>query len=176
MSSRVRTSATTYLQSDRTQENQANSPLLRLPPELRNIIYEYVLRMNHPIEMIRTAMRDRAGPKRHLLALLGSCSQINTETAMLPYTLNVFAMTGFSSNAWKLLHHTGQKQLQAIKRMQLRTFVGSMVEGLEGELASLRGLETIEVRDSRGQWNENLIRRINMHLPGVVISKSEAFP
>ena len=48
--------------------------------------------------------------------------------------------------------------------------------GLEGELASLRGLEIIEVRDTRGQWNENLIRRINMHLPGVVISKSEAFP
>ena len=178
MSSRVRTSSTTYLQSDRTQENQANSPLLRLLPELRNIIYEYVLRMNYPIEMIRTAMRDRAGPKRHLLALLGSCSQINTETAMLPYTLNVFAMTGWiaCSNTWKLLHHTGQKQLQAIKRMQLRTAVGSIVMGLEGELASLKGLEMIEVRDSRGQWNEDLIRRIKMRMPGIVISKIEAFP
>lgn len=97
---------------------------------------------------------------------------------MLPYTLNVFAMTGWiaCSNTWKLLHHTGQKQLQAIKRMQLRTAVGSIVMGLEGELASLKGLEMIEVRDSRGQWNEDLIRRIKMRMPGIVISKIEAFP
>lgn len=48
--------------------------------------------------------------------------------------------------------------------------------GLEGELASLKGLEMIEVRDSRGQWNEDLIRRIKMRMPGIVISKIEAFP
>ena len=155
--------------------NQANSPLLLLPPELRDIIYESLLRIER-LEVIVIAKRDRAGLKQHPLALLRSCSQIHAGTAMLPYTLNVFTMQGYIGyfNSWKLLDHIGQKQLQAIKRMQLKTCRGSIVLGIENNLARFKRLEFIEVWDGHGRWNEDLIRRIHMRLPGVVISKSKA--
>ena len=97
---------------------------------------------------------------------------------MLPYTLNVFTMKGYIGcfKSWKLLNHIGQKQLQAIKRMQLKTFRGCVVSsvGIERDLACFKGLEMIEVWDRHGRWNEDLIRRIDMSLPGVAFSKSKA--
>jgi hypothetical protein len=95
-------------QPTKIMHNQQDSPLLRLPAEIRNAIYAYVLTEARPIEVHRAFaptpkdpdFRLRFSlsttiPSRHSAALLPItqvCSQIRAETIALPYTLNIFAL------------------------------------------------------------------------------------
>jgi hypothetical protein len=146
------------------------SILLRLPPELRNIIYAYVLR-SEKFEIPYGLLRERKGTDKHPLALLLSCSQINKETAMLPYILSTFNMSGVpgDSGYWNLYDHIGPKQVQAIKKMRLTTYMGSILLDQETDLACYTGLEVIEIRDERSWYFQDLVRRIRIVLPDVII-------
>jgi len=76
--------------------NQRNSPLLRLPAELRNQIYKYalgghivLLGTTHELVYPRKPRLYPEEPISHF-ALLRVCSQIHAEAALLPYSLNIF--------------------------------------------------------------------------------------
>jgi len=83
---------------------QPESPLLRLPAELRNEIYHYVLgglsirakRSASPrefgIDIRDVDSRSSAAWQTpgHLLALTETCRQVYDETSLFPYSLNVF--------------------------------------------------------------------------------------
>lgn len=78
----------------RVKQNQ-NSPLLRLPPEIRNRIWEYTLGHN-TFRVIRARGRkalftlapDEPGIN---VAILRGCRQIYSETALMPFQLNTLA-------------------------------------------------------------------------------------
>ena len=74
------------------RQNQRDSPLLRLPPEIRNQIFEYALG-GHTI-WLQDAPKWRRGVKhkktRNLLALLAVSRQAYAETAMIAFSLNTF--------------------------------------------------------------------------------------
>ncbi|OAG15989.1 hypothetical protein CC77DRAFT_1078733 [Alternaria alternata] len=76
------------------RENQQGSPLLRLPPELRCLVFEYALGGNtYMIRYHRTskAVKNTTVTK-HALALLSVCRQIFAETALLSFSLNTFSV------------------------------------------------------------------------------------
>ncbi|CAN9349792.1 hypothetical protein AALT_g5434 [Alternaria alternata] len=76
------------------RENQQGSPLLRLPPELRCLVFEYALGGN--TYMIRYHRKSKSVKNttvaKHALALLSVCRQIFAETALLPFSLNTFSV------------------------------------------------------------------------------------
>ncbi|XPS70397.1 beta transducin [Ascochyta lentis] len=77
------------LQNERftvTKRNQENSPLLGLPPELRNMVYKYVLGGNTYLVGL-----DGSFPAKFELALLVVCRQITAEAHLLPYAYNTFS-------------------------------------------------------------------------------------
>lgn len=78
-----------------TLHNQKQSPLLRLPAELRNWIYEYALGSltirkclfrPHKFRAFDTSRQERT----NLTALASTCRQLYGETRLLPFELNVF--------------------------------------------------------------------------------------
>ncbi|KAI4673377.1 uncharacterized protein J4E88_008990 [Alternaria novae-zelandiae] len=74
-----------------SERNAAASPLLRLPPELRNSIFAYALYHERfilgPPDSCGYVVKSR---DKNLLSLLYVCRQIYSETAFLPYKLNSF--------------------------------------------------------------------------------------
>ena len=75
-----------------TYYNATTSPLLLLPAEIRNIIFEYAM-YHETINLYqRYNMRTRiaASEPRHSEPLLFVCRQIYREVAILPYKLNNF--------------------------------------------------------------------------------------
>jgi hypothetical protein len=80
-----------------TQHN-ANTPLLSLPPEIRNIIFKEVLghRAIHIYALpgIETLDHPAGYPiNSNEFALTHVCRQIYADTALLPYSLNTFVFT-----------------------------------------------------------------------------------
>jgi hypothetical protein len=85
--------------------NQQESPLIRLPRELRDEIYRYAIGGNeitifHPGPNVRSFIvyagvyNDRAQTNAKWNELFGlslTCRQLNVETKLLPYQLNVWA-------------------------------------------------------------------------------------
>ena len=101
--------------------NATTSPLLRLPAELRNIIYKYALGG-------RVLRFSRAGSKNHsifhadtydnprILGLLRACRQTYSETALLPYQLNLFNFVGWRPDEFRVfLKMTSAEQIREIK-------------------------------------------------------------
>jgi hypothetical protein len=79
----------------RSALNKVDSPLLRLPGELRNRIYTYNFdKQNYTITLYNVGEYDaRFHPisyRKFNLSLLATSRQINTETALLPYKLGRF--------------------------------------------------------------------------------------
>lgn len=73
------------------------SPLSKLPPELRNIIYEHIVVNNDKIKV-----RDFYAGKRTSVAkppsILHACRQIRGEASPLYYGLNTFDMQSYEGN------------------------------------------------------------------------------
>ncbi|CAN9441274.1 unnamed protein product [Alternaria alternata] len=84
-----------------SQRNHRRCPLLRLPAELRNKIYEYVF-LSHPVRPFR---EHREWPywayPRSQLNLLETCRQIYFEAKLFPFALNVFV--GYAEHVIELL-------------------------------------------------------------------------
>ncbi|KAI4641894.1 uncharacterized protein J4E78_010324 [Alternaria triticimaculans] len=78
-----------------TYLNARTSPLLLLPAELRNMIFEYAMYHEtinlHQKYNPRTTIAESA--PRPAEPLLFVSRQINSEVALLPYKLNVFSIT-----------------------------------------------------------------------------------
>lgn len=100
--------ATRVLTARRTLHNQNNSPLLKLPAELRNKIYHYVF-SGHVISMARSPrvpkmqvylngghFRTTVISQPHFLALTATCRQICNETYLVPFELSELRITAYS--------------------------------------------------------------------------------
>ncbi|KAI4701714.1 hypothetical protein J4E81_003454 [Alternaria sp. BMP 2799] len=79
-----------------TYVNATTSPLLVLPAELRNMIFEYAM-YHETINLHlkyngRTGLAMRTPEPRHSEPLLFVSRQITSEVALLPYKLNVFSI------------------------------------------------------------------------------------
>ncbi|OWY42215.1 asparagine synthetase [Alternaria alternata] len=74
---------------DIAYRNATSSPLLRLPPEIRNMIFALVLTEEGTIYLfyIRNGWRYQ---NDFQISLLRVCRQVYTETCLLPYKLNTF--------------------------------------------------------------------------------------
>ncbi|KAF1932006.1 uncharacterized protein M421DRAFT_416734 [Didymella exigua CBS 183.55] len=72
--------------------NSRESPLLRLPAELRIKIWAYLLAYRHVLKQFPSRWRPGSGSSASTIRLdiLRVCRQTYTETALLPFTLNSF--------------------------------------------------------------------------------------
>lgn len=126
----------------RTIRNQRESPLLRLPAELRNKVYTYVLG-GREIELCCNEScgcggrrrygrvpRGKQGPVSHyprsLLALLETCHQVHGEARLLPFSSNMFLATALD---WKELiaEHFSDERKNAIQA------IGVQIYGYSGD-------------------------------------------
>jgi len=88
-----------------SKSNAANSPLLRLPAEIRNLIFAYVFDVTgYELELAdhhyaRRAVLSGSGAylRTYVLRLLLVCRQVHAETALLAYELGSFI---FRANEW----------------------------------------------------------------------------
>jgi hypothetical protein len=108
------------------KQNAMNSLLLRLPPELRNIIYEYALGGR---EISFTLYATSSGNHfdllfygshhRNILGLLFACRQMHSETALLPYKLNSFDFRGSRRFELRLFfERRSAEQIRAIRAIK----------------------------------------------------------
>ncbi|KAF1932426.1 uncharacterized protein M421DRAFT_403295 [Didymella exigua CBS 183.55] len=103
-------------------KNNQHSPLLRLPPEIRNRIWEYTLG-----NIVFRVRGKRSGRKYSMdfvppsnepsigVSLLRTCCQIYSEAASMPIRLNTFAFL----STWAVKKVT--KQLKPYQRKQINT-------------------------------------------------------
>jgi len=121
----------------RTIRNQVQSPLLRLPAELRNHIFDYVFEnitvdFDHQETMhgdyVFTAFsRDTYQDRRskwtlpEIVRTTTVCRQIRAETALLPFTRSVFDLTSYTARGIQgaLLSKILPMQRDAITRLRL---------------------------------------------------------
>ncbi|KAF2030026.1 hypothetical protein EK21DRAFT_112319 [Setomelanomma holmii] len=78
---------------ERRAQNQRDSPLLKMPPEIRNRIYDFALggltfRLQPNDDNEKVANETKS---KNAIALLAVCRQLYAETAVLPTSLNVFS-------------------------------------------------------------------------------------
>ncbi|KAI4613396.1 uncharacterized protein J4E87_009863 [Alternaria ethzedia] len=111
-----------------TQHNATASPLLRLPAEIRNMIFAYALNhgdielkvipriINEPSRKGCWKHRNWAGPFN--ISLLYACRQIYFETALLPYELNIFVVSGNDSAFQDFFGHRTLEQVGALARVR----------------------------------------------------------
>jgi hypothetical protein len=80
---------------DSTQRNATSSPLLKLPGELRNHIYEYVFagQIYRPISPVCNNSVPDQGRMQH--SLLRTCRQTNAEAKHLPLALGTISIGDF---------------------------------------------------------------------------------
>ncbi|KAF2831198.1 hypothetical protein CC86DRAFT_401745 [Ophiobolus disseminans] len=92
---RVIRSRNLHLQERATQENQTESPFLQLPPELRIVIYTFVIRGHLHVRSTPPSLQFRSQDEAHknALALLFACRQVRAEAVLLPYALNTFSLS-----------------------------------------------------------------------------------
>jgi hypothetical protein len=130
---------------------QYASPILRLPAELRNNVYNHVFRVRTiPLYCPPYAAHAPGKPfwstmgfqkhqvhvhyPRGNLALLGTCRQIYSEAKLLPFTLNTFI--GFPRTFSALTFVIGKTQLCAIESIKM--LIGSDDMDIEPTTRSLR--------------------------------------
>lgn len=162
------------------QRNREQSPLLKLPAELRILIYEYVLSdSTYEIEFDRNTglhSSHREGPKTHLPLV---CRQLNTDTALLRYAFITFSFSRIKVVNIFLKKCTSA-QIKMIKTLELRTAGGDdfMVDTLWMSadkfrfLQRMQGLEKIEVAGPSykymiGPVLEKLGRRLRVWKPEI---------
>jgi hypothetical protein len=162
-------------------KNNQNSPLLRLPPELRGRIWELVF----GVSVLRTVYRtyDRRSKNHRLmppvtkrknaLALLRACRQIYAETALLPYKSSIFSTTFGAALKPRLqsLKSFQRAQIEEIQfevlitQLSTRERLRSMVNQLDvKKLAILPGLKRVgicvfcpkHISESRSEYKSRL--------------------
>ncbi|KAH3908882.1 hypothetical protein HBI56_123690 [Parastagonospora nodorum] len=103
-------------------ENQKTSPLLRLPAEIRNAIYAYVLQGHRvcldssPKPFVGTD--NKKGQVENLLSITKTCRQTYSESALMFFGLNDFGganVMGGWNRKQPLFEKLKEPQLKAIK-------------------------------------------------------------
>ncbi|KAI4915817.1 hypothetical protein J4E90_004263 [Alternaria incomplexa] len=89
----VETQTGKYLKIAR--QNQRDSPLLRLPAEIRHLIFGYALggKTFYIHHDDRQGIAKNETVSKNTLALLAVCRQVFAETALLPFSSNTFSAT-----------------------------------------------------------------------------------
>lgn len=163
--------------AEATAANQLNSPLLRLPAELRNLIYHYAL---GNCTLTLAAHHDRLCTYQNdmpAFPLLAVCTQIHTEAALLPYSLNTFNIA--SDYTLRVFIATmPMKYVQAIKTLDIGTWTVAGKEticaanlqrftALEKVVFSYKaGTETISKFFSKHAW-EKVVELLRETMPEV---------
>ena len=110
-------------------QNQRESPFLRLPAELRNKIYGYVLGgkdYKSPFWQAFESSQDELLRDKESLSLLSVCRQIYKETSILPFQLNTFQFEHQSDlSAWIKTLLPGQRD--AIRALKYFTYIRYML-------------------------------------------------
>ncbi|KAI4948611.1 hypothetical protein J4E86_007959 [Alternaria arbusti] len=111
-----------------TQHNATASPLLRLPAEIRNMIFAYALSHGDiklkviprlpDTSMFLDYWEHRNWPDPVNISLLYACRQIYFEAALLPYELNTFVVSGTVSAFKDFLAHRTSAQIGALARVR----------------------------------------------------------
>lgn len=143
----------------RTQRNAAASPLLRLPGELRNRIYEFIFE-DITFEIKHSAYIPTQSPNPrpvHNLALLQTCRQIHSEAKVLPLVLRTICfrdMTGLN----RLVRSLATDQRCAITSLRYKLISGRV--------------------NSTKMTEYNLMRYLTIHLPwwGLNMHKMPVLP
>ncbi|KAF1360416.1 hypothetical protein EJ07DRAFT_177115 [Lizonia empirigonia] len=100
----------------KTIKQNSLTPLLQLPPEVRNQIWEYALGGNvfeiTSSRKVQTRRRTKESVQpKHAFPLLGVCRQIYAETALLPYKANAFDFKWNNPYDWVHGLHKVQSEL-----------------------------------------------------------------
>lgn len=94
------------------KESSTNSPLLRLPAEIREKIYHYALGdMRIPI--------GSTGKSKTTIGLPRTCRQIYAETGTMVYQLNVFEFGSDYVNMSNWSDHRPRSQLEAVRAIKV---------------------------------------------------------
>ncbi|PVI04524.1 hypothetical protein DM02DRAFT_624814 [Periconia macrospinosa] len=148
-----------------SENNKENSPFLRLPPELRNRVYELALGGNtvRPInfENNREGVRRGPGVPYRFLSLLQVSRTIYTETRCLPYQLNALELVNseIKMNHWHIMDLLSEEQRGLFKRLII-SFTGSLdVWRLHPNDPAELWIQDFEVHDA--------IRNLHGKFPGV---------
>lgn len=121
-----------------TERNQRESPLLRLPAELRHNIYEqilggklYLVKLDRPRFNLVTKCEDSSFSDD--ATILRVCRQIHYEARLLPFQLNVFDIRGLFSS-----HFLGlpAKSLNRLKHITSIRIDGYFAEARGGKLVA----------------------------------------
>ncbi|KAH7086756.1 hypothetical protein FB567DRAFT_592626 [Paraphoma chrysanthemicola] len=109
-----------------TQRNDRESPLLRLPGELRTRLYKLVLIENDGYQAQYPTRSDRysfqASSGLSGLSILHTCRRILGEAALLPFSLNVFKFDGLWTLSKSRCQDTlNSTQLSAIRSIKVET-------------------------------------------------------
>jgi hypothetical protein len=104
--------------------NRHLSPFCRLPAEVRNTIYAYVLgsRTFHFADAIHRHHAKLTPSQPHLLSILRVSHQIYAEASLLPYSLNVFSFREMEISCKPFLDHRLVAQFRAIAIIELVTY------------------------------------------------------
>jgi hypothetical protein len=130
---------------DIAQCNAASSPLLRLPPEIRNMIYTLIIDVNMVV-FTKAGLGRGRHPIQDGLALLRVCRQIHAEAAVLPYALNTFVFWTFTSDLQAFLYGRKKEQITAMRKVQWGS--GGPTTAVEW----IKVLRKIERENSRVRW------------------------
>jgi hypothetical protein len=156
-----------------TQQNQLDSPILRLPAELRNKIYQYIFGdkviglyvlpkiprakgsrngeyqrvTKSNIEALSSGRHDNMpqnGKPSYTFALVKVCRQIYSEARMLPFHLNTFGVP--RPDDLKFLLSVMQLQLSEVRTVRLTTNNGCPTcwSDLQS-MSHFDGVQTIEI-------------------------------
>ncbi|CAA9957631.1 hypothetical protein PTMSG1_01239 [Pyrenophora teres f. maculata] len=93
-----------------TALNQANSPFFRLPPEIRNRVYQFALKEDETVTLFPPCGYRK---KLEALAILSTCRQIYQETSKLYFSVNDFNLY----YGWPAGYRRFAPQLGAIKTL-----------------------------------------------------------
>lgn len=146
-----------------------HSPLARLPPELRNKIYEIALTQEKPVARFHPYISRARDHCTHRLALTRTCKQIHAESSQLFYSCNTFKLIAQSSDGKaltcldSLVSRLGEANTAAMRRLQINLFMPHR------NLSSLRSILGVvrEIRDRRGLMAECWIElRFRVHAGG----------
>ena len=111
-----------------TASTMENSPLRKLPAELRNQIYELVLTEKYPIVTSKGLDYRRQITylgKRHQMGITRTCKEIHAESANLFHALNTFVLQISQYSLIKSEHHLEgfRSQIGAARAMAIRVLI-----------------------------------------------------
>ncbi|KAH4026154.1 hypothetical protein HBH92_173620 [Parastagonospora nodorum] len=134
-----------------TPRNQLESPLLQLPPEMRNMIYTYVFK---DLVWGMFEWRRQSSSSLNRLALLKTCRQISVEAALLPFAHGIFDIGWERPSKGHMIGLLGElsaKQLGAIRHISALygSKVGKRMKSTFQVLAVVPRLRCIQLRHPR---------------------------